>query len=511
MSNIGTQLQKLFTETNKWKDRYKCEEPAFSEDEIVFLPIRHFNSDTPITPGNRKNIHFNIAEQPLQRNYGGALSFQPLLVGGGYYLWHQNRGIAIDPGYGFVDSLHRYHGINVHHIHAIIITHDHLDHHADLETIINLRRGAKEDLVIYSIPEIDRAYQFKSRATIRGYGIEYYPVNPGINSTIKGTNISFKPLPALHWQRMLSIIDRDNIIKSPKQLLESHLHAMGIQLTIPISKSECKRILITGDTLFPIFDGGKWFAYRQDNKYSPYLNDDKAGQLCWTPSALECEDTKQQMIRMIEQHCDKMVNAYKNLDKSDIVCLHIGSLEDGLRNLPPDKCKASDVFDVRHDPKYCYDGFHLGIMGAVRLMEQLITSYRNDPAKGFDSESGLVVLTEFGEEILGNRQNICCAFSEIMNFMPPMSRSSSDTPHDGKSGAAAGRISVLPSEITLRLRVDHLRRDEEMKSGIFCSYCGNVHDWKYSSAKEGPGEILTFLSKNPDADRYIHNCICWEK
>ncbi|MGD0037353.1 MAG: hypothetical protein ABSC53_08685, partial [Bacteroidota bacterium] len=116
MYSIGTQLKRMASELAGWKERYLNEKPLFGYNETIFLPIRHFNSDHPITPGLINNIPYNIANQPLNINYGGGISLHPALIGGGYYLWHKGTGIAIDPGYGFVDSLHRYHSVNVGHI-----------------------------------------------------------------------------------------------------------------------------------------------------------------------------------------------------------------------------------------------------------------------------------------------------------------------------------------------------------------------------------------------------------
>lgn len=61
-------------------------------------------------------------------------TFEDTCTGGGLYLNVDGFGIVIDPGIGFVDSMHR-HGIFIEDINAVIVTHNHLDHNADVGTI----------------------------------------------------------------------------------------------------------------------------------------------------------------------------------------------------------------------------------------------------------------------------------------------------------------------------------------------------------------------------------------
>lgn len=54
--------------------------------------------------------------------------------GGGFFLKWQGIGIAIDPGYNFIDNFHNY-GCNITDIDYIIITHNHIDHNHDIRII----------------------------------------------------------------------------------------------------------------------------------------------------------------------------------------------------------------------------------------------------------------------------------------------------------------------------------------------------------------------------------------
>jgi hypothetical protein len=374
---------------------------------------------------------------------------------------------------------------------------------------------------------------------------------------IDNSSISFRPIPALHWQRLRTLSKNGYQKKMPEDVIESHFNAIGLQLIINEGNNGTKRILITGDTLFPILndmDKDEWFAYEKKSEGSPYIKKDMTRQLGWTP--FEVFQNQIELIKKIETRCKECINTYKSLEKMDVICLHLGSLEDGFSHLPEEFHASSELFKKRHDAKYCYNGFHLGMMGTIRLTELLIQSNWDDPQKGFDSETGLIVLTEFGEELLGNRQNICCAFSEILKEITPQYKINEQTIQlmrlSGIDNAILSRLepfksikcktvnpfatmlrqelsttlsdehcriisdaskkyvnslAVLPSEITLRLRLNNA--GDDLPPGIFCSYCGKVHAWKETSAIEGPGEILTFCSKGPESNRYCHNCVCW--
>ncbi len=64
-------------------------------------------------------------------------TFNAECFGGGLYINYNGTGIVIDPGIGFVNSMHK-HGIYIRDIHFVIVTHDHYDHNADAEAISSL-------------------------------------------------------------------------------------------------------------------------------------------------------------------------------------------------------------------------------------------------------------------------------------------------------------------------------------------------------------------------------------
>ena len=58
-------------------------------------------------------------------------------TGGGFYININGFGIAVDPGYGFVENMHK-NKISIHDINAVIITHFHIDHTNDMRIIDDL-------------------------------------------------------------------------------------------------------------------------------------------------------------------------------------------------------------------------------------------------------------------------------------------------------------------------------------------------------------------------------------
>ncbi len=63
--------------------------------------------------------------------------------GGGFYLRYKGIGVAIDPGYHFLENLHHY-GLSVLDVHVVIITHEHIDHNHDMRLLDDLHYAVCE-------------------------------------------------------------------------------------------------------------------------------------------------------------------------------------------------------------------------------------------------------------------------------------------------------------------------------------------------------------------------------
>lgn len=89
-----------------------------------------------------------------------SLAFSSECTGGGLYINYKGIGIVIDPGIGFVSSMHT-HGIYINNIDIVIITHDDLDHNADAKVISSLlhdlnRYNQRKGKIVKKIFKLER-------------------------------------------------------------------------------------------------------------------------------------------------------------------------------------------------------------------------------------------------------------------------------------------------------------------------------------------------------------------
>lgn len=134
-------------------------------------------------------------------------------VGGGYFLsWH-GKGVVIDPGLDFIRNF-RKHLLNIDDIHAIVLTHSHLDHCADFESIMTLlyeyndnrKLNDKKRVHIYANQGVLRKYSgwldMLHKRKIFDTQIErIYTLEPFMQNgsqRIPGTLIRLKPTVAYH-------------------------------------------------------------------------------------------------------------------------------------------------------------------------------------------------------------------------------------------------------------------------------------------------------------------------
>lgn len=107
-----------FSLKNKEMFKYLTRERTIEEDPrgiSKLYVLRRWSSFTPAIP--RPTAFYNR--------------------GGGFFIVHKGKGIAVDPGFDFVVNLYQ-EGFSVNDIDAVIITHDHIDHHADFDTLLTL-------------------------------------------------------------------------------------------------------------------------------------------------------------------------------------------------------------------------------------------------------------------------------------------------------------------------------------------------------------------------------------
>ncbi|MCP4353372.1 MAG: MBL fold metallo-hydrolase [Desulfobacterales bacterium] len=128
--------------------------PATLPNALIIL--RRWNSFSPILSW-RPSESVKDAELAFQRR------IRREIRGGGYLLKWQGVGIVVDPGHNFIENLYEQ-GYSIADIDAVVISHDHLDHTADFESIIDLlyqcnKRGHTKKISVFLNPTTFIKYQ----------------------------------------------------------------------------------------------------------------------------------------------------------------------------------------------------------------------------------------------------------------------------------------------------------------------------------------------------------------
>ncbi len=144
--------------------------------------LRHLKSPSIHKPASEA-LHF----MGLQR-WNSASPAQGRSLGGGYFIYHTNAdgkidlGIAVDPGFDFVRNLFRT-GFSLDDIDLVVITHAHVDHCRDFESIVVLltelekRHGTKKRVhAVFTLGVYKRLAYLLEDVTLRNY-IEPYIID----------------------------------------------------------------------------------------------------------------------------------------------------------------------------------------------------------------------------------------------------------------------------------------------------------------------------------------------
>lgn len=91
-----------------------------TQNRSFFIVLKGFSSSSPFANHALKERFHHIA-----------------IKGGGFFLKWKGYGIAIDPGIDFMDNMHD-NDLLIQDINAVIVTHNHIDHNADLSKIDDL-------------------------------------------------------------------------------------------------------------------------------------------------------------------------------------------------------------------------------------------------------------------------------------------------------------------------------------------------------------------------------------
>lgn len=404
-----------------------------------FIVARHWNSDTPIIPRRALN-NINYSE-----DFGA--------IGGGYFLRHHNIGIAIDPGHAFLKSLYEKHDITATDIDIIIITHFHQDHCSDIANYLTLSRVHEYRPVIFAPIPVLQYLKLLDTADLNS-------VSPGMSISIYHSNfeiLTIKFLPALHWQT----ITPSSLHQSRYHtFIDYHMSSIGLRIELRQpnqNRPKLNKIVITGDTFFPVLDGNDFTnqcydLYLGNNRN--YINLNNVNHII--------RPTFEAILRL---YFANFLFAYFDME-ADLVCYHIGSVEDQFADM-------TTTLPLNTQ----YNGHHLGVLGVLRLMQLMKLETQK-----------LAIITEWGEELRGERKNISKLIEQRANRM------------NSVNNVAANQLKSIPSDIDLMI---------DLQNGLIkCSEHSSFHDYNQMAAQELNSEYIQYKSviKNPELNNYENTC-----
>lgn len=286
------------------------------------------------------------------------------------------------------------------------------------------------------------------------------PISPGIRLSIYSNEdeiISINFLQALHWQ---TITPRSLLQSRYPTFIDFHLSSVGLKIDLRNPNGampKLQKIVITGDTIFPLFDGRDFSNSCYDlylNRARGYINLNNVNHI-----------TQPVFKNMLRLYFANFIFSYFDL-KSDIVCYHIGSIEH----------QFADIND--YGPlDFQYSGHHLGVLGILRLMNLMDIETQK-----------IAIITEWGEELRGERKNISMFIENQTNR------------HLAKNKLQSKEIKTFPSDIDFMI---------DLQNGLIkCSEHSSFHDYKQMSAQEHSSEYIKYKSniKNPELNGYETTC-----
>jgi ribonuclease BN (tRNA processing enzyme) len=185
------------------------------QDSISTLHVlRRWSSSTPVIP--RPSAFYNR--------------------GGGFFVTHKGKGIAVDPGFDFVLNLYQ-EGFSVNDVDAVIITHDHIDHYADFDTLLTLWHLNRKFSSDKPVKEIYLSAGFMARYNYlltQDDKFNVYPLKAGSKVIPSGVGHAYELL----------------VHKALHKDLSTNTYSIGLILDLKMDRGESFQIGFTGDTTY---------------------------------------------------------------------------------------------------------------------------------------------------------------------------------------------------------------------------------------------------------------------
>ena len=380
-------------------------------------------------------------------------------VGGGYLLYHLDEnqqvdlGIAIDPGFDFVRNLFHM-GFSLDDIDIVLISHAHLDHIRDFESIIMLlfelkKKGKREKRVhvILSLGAYRRLEHIVEDPEFR-YFLEPYIIDVDReieDDYLEKPQFSFMPITRKEGDEKSNYMERFRAVLPSR---DDPVSGMWVKITPTRAYHDDKTNysdsfgflieLNNNEQKSEIKNEPVKFGYTGDTKWVyPDMPDPLAEE--------NKKDTKEK--RKIEDIAEQ----YKNCD---VLLVHLGTLfskdEFGKYWVPP--CNSCPSNGAKYEcEKLVQDNDHPYFVGMLRLL----SSYFDGAAKQNNKCKPLILVSEFGEELRGTIR------TDFIGYLHKV---------------YGGKLAFLPVDVGMSVQIinkDAVKDDSDSKcaSKVWCVQC----------------------------------------
>jgi len=331
-------------------------------------------------------------------------------VGGGYLLYHLNKdskevdmGIAIDPGFDFVRNLFHM-GFSLDDIDIVLISHAHLDHIRDFESIImllsELEKMVKREKRVHVILSLG-AYR-RLEHIVEDPGFRYFlePYIIDVDREIRDGYFEEKIIQEFRFEPVNG--DREHENSNPIERFRAVLSkkdpdsCLWARIT-PTRAYHDDKTSYSDSFGFKIELNEK--VKKPDGKYEQkYLTFGYTGDTRWVypdmPDPLERGRSKD------KQKERKIEDIAKQYEKCDILLVHLGSLikttnDDKYSFAQYDQCSRNE--NEYRCEELVRENDHPYLIGMLRLL----SSFYNCVSGDEDKDRPLVLVSEFGEELRG--------------------------------------------------------------------------------------------------------------
>ena len=366
----GQQLKKdlddKVTQVLKTTQTLRIDETAFSNKELFLTFIK----EHPAVASNRNRLK-------VLRRWN---SYTPIIAdnfhiskGGGYFIQIGKKGIVIDPGFNFIENF-KGAGHFFKEIDAVLVTHAHNDHTADLESILTLLYKYNE--TIKGDPDIP-SHTSRGNQSIRdelGTKLDRQPSSKEIDEAFEASGRKKKIdiyLTKSTFKKYSGMFDLFKTQYYCVHIIEKDDHKFVCGLDMRVLGAKHFDIISDNDSV--------GFAFEFRNCVVVYT-----GDTGWN-------DTIDRMYETLKRDYDSKGK------RVDVLIAHLGGF----------KSYETDYFDAERRTNSFYKN-HLGRIGLVRINEVL--------------QPRICFISEFGEEMKAHRIPIAKVFNDTFNgktiFLP---------------------------------------------------------------------------------------------